>query len=330
MSDVSDDLSLTITSTFDEWSKWLFETDLEFGSTFKVTKPSSSYSFKLIPKTDTKINVPFEIAYLYHKLLFQGVYLPYMLTAERSGIYTFSKEIALGRLRDANIASRYPRPINDSLVHAEDLANDKKYESVFADLAAQIESDVLHGKMMITDDGEIQYLHNDKVFSYHYSSTMVKTLSPIIFYLRYKAYDDLLLIIDEPEINLHPDNQILLARIFARMINAGLHLMIATHSDYIIREVNNLVMAEALQRKGENINIKDEYGYDKNELLKALDVAAYSFNLETEGNVKVEELEVNNYGFDVQSINAAIEAQNSITNDLYDRLTYEVTDDGDE
>ena len=76
--------------------------------------------------------------------------------------------------------------------------------------------------------------------------------------------------------------------------------------------------------------MKEEYGYAKNELLKVSDVAAYSFNPKADGNVIVEELEVNNYGFDVKSINAAIEAQNSITNDLYDRLTYEITDNGDE
>ena len=184
--------------------------------------------------------------------------------------------------------------------------------------------------MVITDDGEIQYHHNNDVFSYNLSSTMVKTLSPIIFYLRYKAEKDILLIIDEPEINLHPNNQILLARVFARMINAGLHLMIATHSDYIIREINNLIMTEALRRKSNDIKVKDEYGYAKDELVKASDVSAFSFNLEAESKVMVEKLEVNDFGFDVRSINAAIEAQNSITNDLYDRLTYEVADDGDE
>lgn len=328
--EISNDLNLSIISTLEEWSKWLFEVNLDMGGSIRVRKPSSSYTFTLTPKADTKINVPFDIAYLYHKLLFEGVYLPYMLTAERSGIYTFSKEIALGRLRDVNIATRYPRPINDSLVHAEDLANDKKYVSDYSKLADEIESDIIKGKMVINDEGEIQYHHNDNVFSFNLSSTMVKTLSPIIFYLRYKAEKDIILFIDEPEINLHPSNQILLARVFARMVNAGLHLMIATHSDYIIREINNMVMAEALQKKSNDIKVKEEYGYAKNELLKVSDVAAYSFNPKADGNVIVEELEVNNYGFDVKSINAAIEAQNSITNDLYDRLTYEITDNGDE
>lgn len=328
--DISPNLSIKITSTFEDWSKWLYESEINFGSDLSVVKKSHSYSFSLIPKSDAKINVPFQIAYLCHKLFLQDVNFPYMLTAERTGIYTFSKEISLGRLRDPKIASRYPKPISDGLVNAEDLANAKKYLSDYSRLADDIEADILQGKMVITDDGEIQYHHNNDVFSYNLSSTMVKTLSPIIFYLRYKAEKDILLIIDEPEINLHPNNQRLLARVFARMVNAGLHLMIATHSDYIIREINNMIMAEALQRKGNDIEIEKKYGYAEDEFMKASDVSAFSFNPDEEGKVKVEKLEVNDYGFDVKSINVAIEAQNSITNYLYDRLLYEITDDGDE
>lgn len=327
---ISPNLSIRITSSLEDWSKWLYDSEIDFGGDLSVVKKSHSYSFSLTPKSDVKINVPFQIAYLCHRLFLQDVSIPYMLTAERTGIYTFSKEISLGRLRDPKIASRYPKPISDGLVNAEDLANAKKNTSDYSKLADDIESDILQGKMVITDDGEIQYHHHNAVLSYNLSSTMVKTLSPIIFYLRYKAEKDILLIIDEPEINLHPSNQILLARVFARMINAGLHLMIATHSDYIIREINNLIMAEALQRKGNNIKIKEEYSYAKDELVKASDVSAFSFNPGSEGKVNVEKQEVNDFGFDVKSINVAIEAQNSITNDLFDRLAYEITDNGDE
>ena len=317
---ISNDLNISISSTFDNWSKWLFETNIDYGVGLRVTKPSSSYTFKLTPKSDAKLNVPFEIALLFHKLLFQGVYLPYMLTAERSGIYTFSKEIALGRLRDAQIASRYPRPINDSLVNAEDLANDKKLESKYAVLADQIESEILQGKMMITDEGEIQYKRGGSIFSYHLSSTMVKTLSPIIFYLRYKAQNNLLLIIDEPEINLHPDNQILLARIFARMVNAGLHLLIATHSDYIIRELNNLMMynmvSDTVKSRLSDLGYRREMGLDKTS------VVAYLFFRGKDEKVNVDELPISESGFEVSTIDNTISRLNKASEELYYSLRY--------
>lgn len=323
ISEISNNLHITITSTVEEWSQWFYEAAFDAESDFMVSKQAGSYTISMTPKSDTKFNVPFEISYLFHKLLFQGVYHPYMLTAERSGIYTFSKELALGRLRDAKIASRYPRPINDSLANAEDLANAKKYESQFAALADQIESDILEGKMMITDEGEIQYQHGDEILSYHLASTMVKTLSPIIFYLRYKAQDNLLLIIDEPEINLHPNNQILLARIFARMINAGLHLLIATHSDYIIRELNNLVMySNVSESKQDQMSAM---GYHHNMALCSQQVGAYLFNRDNTDKVSVKSLPVEDTGFEVATIDDAISCLNKASEKLYYALK-----DGDE
>ena len=50
------------------------------------------------------------------------------------------------------------------------------------------------------------------------------------------------LIIDEPESHLDTANQIQLARLLARLVNAGTKVLITTHSDYIIKEINNLIM----------------------------------------------------------------------------------------
>ena len=48
--------------------------------------------------------------------------------------------------------------------------------------------------------------------------------------------------IDEPELNLHPANQRRLARLLARLVNAGIRVFVTTHSDYIIKEFNTLIM----------------------------------------------------------------------------------------
>lgn len=51
-----------------------------------------------------------------------------------------------------------------------------------------------------------------------------------------------MLIIDEPELNLHPDNQRKMAGLLARLVNCGVKVLVTTHSDYLIRELNNRVM----------------------------------------------------------------------------------------
>ena len=48
--------------------------------------------------------------------------------------------------------------------------------------------------------------------------------------------------VDEPELNLHPENQRRLARFIATLVNNGIKVFVTTHSDYIIKEINTLIM----------------------------------------------------------------------------------------
>ena len=283
----------------------------------------------------------------FHFAVFAPFTHSHMFTVERNSIYTFKTELAQNRTELVNKildsssdtnpkqiveqqAKRYPWAVRTSLNEANGISALKKNESPFAAVAQRLEDDLLHGEVDADKDGEVSFkVKGNGHLPFQITSSIVKTLSSLVFYLKYQASKGDVIIIDEPEMNFHPDNQILLARLFAILANSGLGVVVSTHSDYIIREVNNMVMAEALQRRLADINIKEEYGYANDELLKSDDVAAYYFNPTTDGKVNVEELEVNNYGFDVKSINAAIEAQNSVTNDLYDRLTYETTENGD-
>ncbi len=74
-------------------------------------------------------------------------------------------------------------------------------------------------------------------------SSMVKELAPLVFYLRYLAEPGELLIIDEPEMNLHPAAQTEIIEFLAMLVNAGLHVLITTHSTYVIDHLTNLMEA---------------------------------------------------------------------------------------
>lgn len=76
------------------------------------------------------------------------------------------------------------------------------------------------------------------------SSSMVKELAPLVFYLRYFARPGELLIIDEPEVNLHPKAQVQVLEFLAMLVNAGLHVLITTHSPYITDHLLNLTKAD--------------------------------------------------------------------------------------
>jgi hypothetical protein len=74
-------------------------------------------------------------------------------------------------------------------------------------------------------------------------SSMVKELSPLTLCLRYLAEPDELLIIDEPEMNLHPKAQVQLVEFLAMLVNAGLQVLFTTHSPYIVDHLVNLMKA---------------------------------------------------------------------------------------
>jgi ABC-type multidrug transport system ATPase subunit len=80
--------------------------------------------------------------------------------------------------------------------------------------------------------------------------------------------------IDEPELNLHPKNQRLMARLFARLANIGINVFITTHSDYIIKELNTLIMLNQDLPHVEKIIAKE--GYQKDELIDIKDIRVYN------------------------------------------------------
>lgn len=50
------------------------------------------------------------------------------------------------------------------------------------------------------------------------------------------------IILEEPEINLHPNNQILLAKIIASLVHAGLYMVVFTHSPYFLEQLSHCVV----------------------------------------------------------------------------------------
>ena len=308
-------------TTKEEWREELLRMSVSVRSNSIVKKPNSlDYHLELMGES----SLPLLLAYLKTSLFFDGIIGAKMFTAERSGIYTFNRELSVGRLRNPEemLNVRYPRPIADGLVDAADIVNQKKNVAEYHQFADEIEQLILQGALMVSEDGEIRYhASEDTELGFNESSSAIKTLAPLVFYLRHSAGQYNLLFVDEPELNLHPKNQILLAKIFVKMINAGLRLVISTHSDYIIREINNMIMADALNKAGDMIFTNK--GYDESLCLSQDKFAPYLFQKGENGKVKTEPLEVDRYGFKMPSIDEAINSQNEVTNTFYEVLKYD-------
>ena len=116
--------------------------------------------------------------------------------------------------------------------------------------------------------------------------------------------------IDEPELNLHPSNQILMARILANIVNLGIDVLITTHSDYMIKEFNNLIMLS--NEFKEKSRIMKTNGYDELDTLKPEKVRAYLVEKHT-----IKEAKTDKFGMDYKLFDDTIHKQNVISDDIY-------------
>lgn len=220
----------------------------------------------------------------------------FLLPAERSGLNLFFRElntrraallrhvandvINLNELVKDIFVSKYPQPIDDYIQFLNSQSDIKRNQSQFAHLAAELQKKVLNVRYKIDRYGDISVLpyRTKEEFGLHLSSSTVKTFFGLWSYLQHRAEKGDCLMIDEPELNLHPDNQRLIARLLAKLVNQGIQVVISTHSDYLVRELNNLIMLKDPFTGREELIRKFGYEEEGGEFLSPEQVAAYHFS----------------------------------------------------
>ena len=220
---------------------------------------------------------------------------PFIASAERTGAAIFRKELNFARNRllkemiqsEENINPRnllsksyqdYPLPVEVNVDFIRRLENIGREDSFLVENHPQILNDfadIIGGEYIAESNDTIYFKPAGKQqkLTMDESSSAVRSLLDIGFYLRHVAKPGDLLMIDEPELNLHPENQCRMARLFARLVNLGIRVFVTTHSDYIVKELNTLIMLN--QDKPYLKQIAEEEGYKTEELISANKIRVY-------------------------------------------------------
>ena len=266
-----------------------------------INKPEDEPYLSITLLTETeKINLPVhfleDIIYdSIQDIIFSQFFpRPFIASAERTGAAIFRKELNFARNRLLeeisknsnfnprellfNVSQDYALPVKKNVDFTRQIETIVKKNSFIAENHPSILedfADIIGGQYMITSNDELYYIPKGKKLrlSMDESSSAVRSLLDIGFYLRHEARIGDLLIVDEPELNLHPENQRRIAKLFARLINIGIKVFITTHSDYIIKEINTLIMLN--HNKPHLKQIAAEEGYRQEELLSADQVKVY-------------------------------------------------------
>ena len=156
-----------------------------------------------------------------------------------------------------------------------------------------IESNVLHGKIDLDESAglpypEIAYTTAAGEFRLEHSSSMVTELAPLILFLKYLIRPGHLLILEEPESHLHPAAQRQLARGIVRLVNAGVRVLITTHSETFVSQINHLLRISYASKRWLR-----EHDFEPEDCITHDQVGAYQFAWdEGQGGSVVKRLEV--------------------------------------
>ena len=189
----------------------------------------------------------------------------YYLPAARSGIMQSHRVIASSLVKRTTRVGleRFPEVPTLSGVITEFMQQLILYEkekvsnSEMEDIAAALECDVLAGQIHVKPSPsgypDFRYRpHNTKEdMRLSQASSMVSELAPLVLFIRGLIQPGDTLIIEEPEAHLHPGAQTEIAATLARLVRAGVRVVVTTHSDWLLKEIGNLIREGVLNEKGE-------------------------------------------------------------------------------
>lgn len=231
---------------------------------------------------------------VYSKILGPIPAYSHYLPAARSGILQGYNAITASVIRGAPYAgiegTQIPPLSGVAADFISSIITRPRKKSNFSKYVDGLDSDILDGRIMISIGKhrlpEIKYKFMNQEIPLHRTSSTVSELAPFVLYLKHIVDKDSLLIVEEPEAHLHPTNQLILARYIARLVRAGLKILITTHSHFILEQLSILLQASNVDSETRKVmDLKDD------EYLNESDVSAYLFSKIERGNHIAESIE---------------------------------------
>lgn len=270
-------------------------------------------------------------------LLCSGFGEPFVLSAERFGISLFHRELDLAKSKLIDYlqkmgtedestrkspflvidktTSRYALPIKDNIDFTRGIPEIRRRLGPLAQQQRTFNDikDMMGGYYKASGD-DISFKsksRGDRAYEIplHLASSSARGLSDLYFFLKHVAAPNHLLIIDEPESHLDTRNQIQLARMLSRLVGLGIKVLVTTHSDYLLKEFNNLIMLSHLPEDSEGMLRKLKY--DGDDALPASQVRAYIAQKGT-----LVEAPINKFGMKMPLFDKTIDEINTVANAL--------------
>ena len=274
----------------------------------------------------------------YGRLLLGGIFPePFVLPAERFGISLFHRELDFARHQIVDAlqkmggqkswdrispfdfidrhTSRHALPTKDNIDWTRSLPDRKNDQGELWSIKTFDDIKNMMGRHFGVSGDEIRFISKARGqgrsfnLPLHLASSSARGLSGLHFFLKHVASRNHLLIVEEPESHLDTANQIELARLLARLVRAGLKVLVTTHSDYLIKEINNLVMLNS--EFSEKAALRKRLGYGREDAIDPDSIRAY-----VAMNNGLSRCDIDRFGIDAPVFDETIDSINTAANEL--------------
>lgn len=227
-----------------------------------------------------------------------AVYIP----AARTGLMLAMPALVSHALDAETDRPTLPLPLTDFLQFMSYPGIPRRSESTTADYLAE---SVVHGSIDAKEDPTTSFSYRpdgcNVSLPMHATSSMITEVTPFLVLLRRSPR---MVIFEEPEAHLHLAAQREMARTIVRLVNSGVRVVLTTHGDTFLQQINNLMH---LAKHPKRTELMERLGYDQVDLLDPDQASAYEFT-EKQGGTTVRLLSKENEGFVVPSLNEALVA----------------------
>lgn len=252
------------------------------------TRPSSNGSWALAAERAIQLSFAWMLHPRHHPLQrpwlgLDGLFFP----ASRTGFSLLYRDLAAASLSSAfgggeGLSSRLTAPVVHFLANfatASDSGGQTPYAP--ADLLEQI----TRGRVAQRPGNATEWTWRpdelDEDVPLSRASSLVTELLPIIGLLR-AHWTAPFVVIEEPEVHLHPAAQRQMARAIARLVRLGKRVIVTTHGDYLVQNLNNLIKLGA---RPDRADLQAELGLEAADYLLPDEVRGYGFAYDPAGTV---------------------------------------------
>jgi len=271
---LSDKLRISL-KVYDD-SKSALEMDWTFDS-----KPAGSAEIRAVSNENLEIK---ESEILFDRKT-QKILAVHYIPAARRGIMltyeTFANLLVADKFTfsfDRIGISKWISDFLEQIIHYDE---DMTSSDEMLNIAKALENEVIHGKIVVNRTAEAAYpeifyqpQNTKEKLQISHTSSMVSELAPLVLYLRGVVKPGDTLIIEEPESHLHPRAQTQIAITLARLVHAGVRVIITTHSDWLLEQIGNLV------REGEVMKLEKSNTEQPTTWLTKKEVGAWRFHVD--------------------------------------------------